>query len=406
MEKIKSCYFISIFMVLLTSESQASLMCTNQFSILPMRLESFVKSSPTDQAVSSPHCHFSPENSTLDTHREYYFTRSKDTYLTKNASYHSVYEDLNIFILDFRMINSDVVYLDFLNYEKIQDSKKGKDINISRFQKHKIFTDFFFINQNDSEQATSNRTNANLVINLVSRQFITFWLMNVPRESKTDHFQKMTIILSGKAQLKYLSEKEDTSFISVLHAPTYEDSKQPCHHSNQNQQKKWLTYLKENFYSNGESRFKKGVPNVIYKEHLHVFYHIYHVKMDLDLIYRKHLNPIQPSEKTENSNNLAVQYLRKDKSLYNLDICLISGETSLWKHCRYEPIRLLSNGKDNVHIVEIEQRGTARQQLRFLVGDCDKDKEYHVILYLNSQTKLERIIFEHSSCQLKLLVIF
>lgn len=132
MEKMNSFYFISIFMNLLASESQASMMCTNQFSILPMRLESFVKSSPTDQAVSSPQCHFSPENSsTLDTHREYYFTRSKDTYLTKNANYHSVYEDLNIFILDFRVVNSDVVYLDFLNYEKIQDSKKSKYINIS-----------------------------------------------------------------------------------------------------------------------------------------------------------------------------------------------------------------------------------------------------------------------------------
>lgn len=228
----------------------------------------------------------------------------------------------------------------------------------------------------------------------------------MPRESKSDQFQKLTIILSGKAQLKYLSEKEDTNFISVLHAPTYEESKQPCQHSTKNQKKKWLTFLKENFYLNSESRSKKDESNVIYKEHLHIFYHIYYVKMDLDLIYRKHLNPIKPSEKTENSNHLAVQYLRKDKSLYNLEICLISSETSLWKHCRYDPIRKLFDSKDNVHIVEIEQRGTDREQLRFLVGDCDKDKEYQVILYLNSKAKLERIIFEHSNCKLKLLVIF
>lgn len=225
--------------------------------------------------------------------------------------------------------------------------------------------------------------------------------MNVPSEPKAKHFQQLTIIISGKAQLRYYSAKSDASFITVLHAPAYEDHKQHCL-SNQSHKKKWLTYLRKSFYSTGKTD-PKDMPGVIYKQHLHVFYHIYHVEIDLDLIYKKHLNPIKSAEKFD-SSHLAVQYLRKDRGLYNLDICLISSETTLWKHCQYEPIRLIYNGKDNVYIVEIEQRSTARQQLRFLVGDCDESKEYHVILFLNSNEKLERIILEHSNCKLNLLV--
>ncbi len=238
-------------------------------------------------------------------------------------------------------------------------------------------------------------SNNSLIINLVSRQFISFWLINLPNKADTKHFQKITIILSGRAKLKYLSEKNDDGFISILHAPTYDDSKKP----GQNYQQKWFTYLKDNFCLSAS--------NVMYTEHLYVFCHIYNVKIDLSILFDVYLNPSKTSDTGPNQS--VVQFLEKEEAIneFQLDNCLIDYADSYLGQCQSGSLH--SSGRTDIYLVEIDQEHDFHEHLRFFVNDCDPDKEYHIILFLNmitfSKETTKRIIFEYSSCKLKLLVI-
>ncbi len=163
------------------------------------------------------------------------------------------------------MFNSDVVYLDFFN------------LTTKKFWIQKTVRTHFLKSyiswKSDNFYLFKTASNNSLIINLVSRQYISFWLINLTNKADTKHFQKITIILSGRAKLKYLSEKNDDGFIIILHAPAYDDSKKP----GQNYRQKCFTYLKDNFCLSAS--------NVMYTENLCVFCHIYNVKIDLSILF-------------------------------------------------------------------------------------------------------------------------
>ena len=131
---LKSVHWISLIIVLvkLFRESRQSMVCSNQFAIQPLRLEFFRRPNTKKQTVPSlqelvDKCHYKSEIGVGSSHN-YYF--SKSSHYLKNARNASSQDsdNLNVFILDFRMVNSDVVYLDFFNYEKILNSKNSENI--------------------------------------------------------------------------------------------------------------------------------------------------------------------------------------------------------------------------------------------------------------------------------------
>lgn len=116
--------------VLYTLSLECSMICTNQFSLLPVRYQLYSMADPKTSRVNSvaeltESCkHISIKNSTF--HKELYYSKKfnkRETLFSGPAGD----EYLNVFVLDFRMINNDVIYINFLDYEKIfTDSEFGE----------------------------------------------------------------------------------------------------------------------------------------------------------------------------------------------------------------------------------------------------------------------------------------
>jgi len=66
---------------------------------------------------------------------------------------------------------------------------------------------------------------------------------------------------------------------------------------------------------------------------------------------------------------------------------------------------MVSHSKD-VYLIEINQDRPVTDHLRFFFKDCEKKKEYYVIVYFSAVAgfKQRKIIFEHSNCMYKSLV--
>ncbi len=376
----------------------SSIVCTNQFSQLPLRVQLYAstKSSDTSHLYSinelSQRCvHNTINNVTF--HQELFYSKLFNIQETLLSGSLVQKEHLNVFILDFRLINSNVIFIDFFDYEKIL-----------------------------STTSTPYTVNSNIVLNLVSNQFISFRLLNVPEQSRNTYFKKLIIILNGKSKLDYFTTNSDPGFLSILHAPTYDDSKQITNIQSVNSRQKWLVYLQQVFYPNHDSNIHNSI---VYQEHLHVFCHIYHVEVDLYHLFKVHLNP-----NLSTSDVNVFSYLKKKQTLEEsrLHACTVQSSISLSKaplqfenskECTdkvYKQNRIFgktnAQNAKNVYLIEIEQDKSVNEHLRFYFKNCEKEKEYYVILYFNANNQAQlgsrsrKIVFEHSICKFNSLVRF
>lgn len=170
---------------------------------------------------------------------------------------------LHAFILDFRLVSGDV-YIDFKSLPS--------SYNYTQPQKQP------------------------LILNLVTKQFVTFRLINLPSQLGG---QGLRILLNGDASVNYLVKKPDEkrphpqqqhTRIEVVHSPSYDDFE------NKNRSE-WISYLKKT---------TAGVSEIgLYVEYLNLFYHVSHLRLDLPLMIR--ITTAQEEFKTQRLGNLRIQ---------------------------------------------------------------------------------------------------
>ena len=103
-----------------------------------------------------------------------------------------------------------------------------------------------------------------LILNVVTKQFVTFRLLNVPSRAR------LRVLVNGEARVSYVEKKDvneanSASTVEIWHAPLYD------RFANRSE---WVAYLERS----------TGVNIRRYVEYLNLFCHLSHLRIDLDLI--------------------------------------------------------------------------------------------------------------------------
>jgi hypothetical protein len=295
---------------------------------------------------------------------------------------------LNVFIFDFRSVSGDI-YIDF----KQIDEKYLENIT---------------------------KLNDYLIINFVSTQFVTFRLLNLPHRS--EYLDKLFILLNGECSLEIMQpnrSNEEKLSIEVFNSPYYISS----------DNNEWLHYLKHRFKLNLDEK------NYVYVQHLSMFCHTFHMRMDLtNMILINSRNDQTLNEKLD-----FVQYMELIDLNYELNLiqeCEIKpaiGESidqnnddddfqyddNLGINRFSNQINTMGNNqnivsRNPIYLFEIDNRLKSFENddenfLRAYVKECDLDTNYIIILYvkMNSTTsnKRKKLVFDDSKCRFQIYVI-
>jgi hypothetical protein len=325
---------------------------------------------------------------------------------------------LNVFIFDFELVTSSIIYIDLINYEQL--AKKAKQ--------HRIDDNYRF----------------HLIINLVAAQYATFRLFNVPNQKSKSSLiiEKITILLNGDCSLDLIDkvmdgsnsseERSRKSIIEVLHSPWY--AKQ-----NDSGRFDWFNYLNHTFIINNNDN-KKNI-EYIYMEHLNKFCSISHLRVDLGKLYA---NVLKSNFGIKNENQSPylekfVDYMQLDEHTH-LDV----SKDFLLNKCKatYESYNSKKNMpispdtrilheydmNDEIYVFEIgysldkekNEKKRKRQEnndieeekdddrandnyLKLFVKECDPLKRYLLIIYSRKSEK-RRLILDDSNCPIKVFV--
>ena len=120
-QKILSFFFIINFVC--CTDLYGHMTCTKSLGLNPLRLKLYSKSNASLGKVKSMEefknkCLFDTEKTRNGGEISYVPSSSKQNFLHENSN-SSEFEDLNVFVLNFQMINNDIVHVNFLEYENI-----------------------------------------------------------------------------------------------------------------------------------------------------------------------------------------------------------------------------------------------------------------------------------------------
>lgn len=149
---------------------------------------------------------------------------------------------VSVFVLDFRLV-SDNIYIDFKSLGSYKPDLGD---------------------------------NKPLIINLVTKQFVTFRLINVPSTNVN-----IRVLLNGDASVNFLEKKRtandadndsaDDSFVEIIHAPLY---------NLQENRTDWVTFIEKTIMP------KRKVLVHDYIEYLTMLCHVSHLRLDLPAMLR------------------------------------------------------------------------------------------------------------------------
>jgi len=292
---------------------------------------------------------------------------------TFNSQLSSNETHLNFFIFDFRIIQNDVIYIDFLNYDKYLDRKSTNN---------------------------SNCKQSNLILYFVTQQFTIFKLLNVP-DIKHECLTKITILIHGRSHLNIV-DKTNSEYsipIEVIHSPLYFNFERVeegiIEESNRLE---WIEYLKKIF----------NTENFLFVENLFVFCHIFHIEIDLnylldysfatkDYTYVNYMTQMKLNLNEADSANLNQRceinlsvlndYNDNDKNLNDARVLIKPENLYLFE----------LNGGDHRNDSQ-----STNKIIYIFIKECSKVENYFLILYSN---KIEnKIVLEDSNCNLQIYV--
>lgn len=299
----------------------------------------------------------------LNTNIKYFSSPSSSS--SKRACTH-------VFVFDFLIITGDV-FIDF------------KNLNLSYLR---------------SKYNASSTDSSTLVLYFVTRQFVTFRLLNTPFK-KNEYLTSIKILINGESSLDIMQQYGDLS-IDVLHAPLYDSSSDRV---------EFLHYLNQIFDRDYD-----------YVEYLSMFCRIKHIQIDLNKLIDARLE--YDIEQQENINNIIVRsdlvealyifaesddlehpaiteyYLLKKCTLLNLNQHMSDSEYSVYLE------------QDQIYLYEIEQPDQLVHQdanyLRFYIKECSENKEYILVFYVkpSSSKNMKKLILDdpYTSCTFKIFV--
>jgi hypothetical protein len=293
---------------------------------------------------------------------------------------------LNVFIFDFRSVSGDI-YIDF---KQIDDKNLQNIVDLKSY----------------------------LIINLVSTQFVTFRLLNLPHKSQ--YLDKLFILLNGECSLDIMQPNkpnEEKLSIEVFNSPYYIST----------ENNEWLHYLKHRFNLNLNNK------NHLYIQHLSMFCHTFHLRVDLsNMILINSQNNQTMNEKLD-----FVQYMELIDLNYELNLiqeCEIVAETSESTDHQYnnnaendanyddnisinrfsgQTANRISLSQNPIYLFEIDNRFKSFDNddenfLRAYVKECDLDTNYVIILYVSMNNTIlnmrKKIVFDDSKCRFKIYV--
>lgn len=287
-----------------------------------------------------------------------------------NRPLHGKASTIHVFVFDFHLISGDV-FIDF------------KTLNLNHLQ---------------SLNTTNNGNHSSLVLNLVTRQFVTFRIFNLP-SNKSEYLTDIKILLSGDSSLDLIEKKSDLK-IDVFHSPVYDKSPNRT---------EWMAYLNGMFASKNNYYFES------YMEYLSVFCHISHIRIDLNSMLAFGISDyksVRLEESFVESLDKIVNFESQFSEYYLPKICSINyGAMPNHDFHKNE-----HDFNSEIYVFEIEQNllndGEEEQiddtfYLRMFLKECDINQEYVLILYVTHDrkvNKLKKLILDDSNCQIRVYV--
>lgn len=321
----------------------------------------------------------------------------------------SVNRTVKVFVFDFRLV-SDNVFIDF------------NKLNL-----------------------TSELDAASLIINLVTKQFVTFRLVNFPKLSPN----RIKILLNGDCSLNMFEPKSQTpAYVPIINSPPYDRT---------SDRQEWIDYLEK----------LTGSKIDRYIEYLSMFCQISHVRIDINRVLYAAAETVVHDHEQENLAQRMEEISESANELLS-DYCLL-------KYCNqieidkpfFKPSMSRNNStnkknkhKNNVNVVQLKEQQHARNRNFFafskilhdndhlfnlenqififeieqfdpisetddnddlfvFINECDINKQYILILYVNYNStngrnatqrdggqnkQLKKIILDDLNCQIKVYV--
>ncbi|CAF0923968.1 unnamed protein product [Brachionus calyciflorus] len=265
---------------------------------------------------------------------------------------------IKVFVLDFYLVSGDI-YIDFSR------------LNISLLKNNSI----------------KSKLDTTLVLNLVTRQFMTFKIFNLPHE-KSDYLTDIKILLNGESSLEILEKKGDLK-IQVHHSPVYDYS---------TNRREWIDYL-NTLLGDGQND---------YVEYLSLFCHVSHIRLDINKMllsihdenyFSDYVEPLEAMPNLSESSNLVSDYY------------LGKNCTFLFNGAKYKKNNQEKNFLDNFQphfFIEIEQNPNeivGNDYLRIFIKECNIAKDYNLIVFVNNLMQInseKKIILDEANCNVKI----
>lgn len=308
-------------------------------------------------------------------------------------------EYINVFILDFSVIPGNIVYVDMANYAEL--------INNKLFQ---------------AKYVNSTSSGLRLIFNIVTHQFLTIQILNLPPDNK--YIREVVFLINGDANIdllqKYATQNSSRPSVNVLHAPLYD--KQSYNQEQQSlpqlNRSDWFEFLLDTFYPNRRQR-----PTIVYVESLIKICSSFHIRINLEsLVVNNYIRMesvgadsydlVELSELThDNSNNLVNVCTRHENESSKQTATDLSKNNLVESAADLIGLSKHSDGIDYVvYVFDIENSlvDTKNKYIRIFIKECEHDKNYFLLLYLRNAKhdsfRDKRIMIDDFNCPIKLLV--
>ncbi|RNA41852.1 hypothetical protein BpHYR1_053886 [Brachionus plicatilis] len=256
-----------------------------------------------------------------------------------------------------------------------------------------VYIDFKKLNLAPNSQPKP-QTNVSLIISLVSHQFMTFRIFNLPSR-RSVYINDIKILLNGAASLDLMEKKGDLE-IQVHHSPLYHFSPD---------RKEWIHYLNTLFAMKIDG----------YVEYLSQFCHISHIRIDVNkMVHNLHNTShfedfVRPLEEMESlSENIDAEVAQ-----YHLGkTCFLNINESVYLS-NFDQNHLIFAINFQPHIfLDIGQNWDKNENyLKIFIKECDITKIYNLILYVNkqfdrgsSEQRLKKLIIDENYCHLRIYI--